>query len=332
MKWFKHFTDSLDDPFIQDLLDIYRSDGYLAYFGLIEIIAKENKDEITGKLRIKPIYLKRKTRISKNKLLNIYRFCEENDKLSIVVSNSIDTNFGGKQVEYWDFYLEKMLKIRDNHTGKSEDTDGIPAKVKKAVVERDKRTCRYCGKVSNSPRIMVIGLDVNKPIVASNLVVCCKPCRDKRESGLMTKEMHAYFKKVLKQIPLEAEVEVEVEAEADTEQKSKPKSPPPYKDIITFLNQTLGFTGNAGYRHNTEATRKKINARYAEGYTLDNFKAVIASKHKEWGSDPKMRGYLTPETLFGTKFQKYLVNCSNQNALPSRVPTAQDTLKRLEGL
>jgi hypothetical protein len=67
MKWFKHFSDSLDDPFIQELMDRFGHQGYVAYFGLIEIISKENGYELTGKLNIHPTYLKRKLRISKKK-------------------------------------------------------------------------------------------------------------------------------------------------------------------------------------------------------------------------------------------------------------------------
>lgn len=52
-------------------------------------------------------------------------------------------------------------------------------------------------------------------------------------------------------------------------------------------------------------------ARKNEGFTLDDFKTVIAKKAAEWGKEPEkgqkdMRPYLRPETLFGTKFESYL--------------------------
>ena len=44
----------------------------------------------------------------------------------------------------------------------------------------------------------------------------------------------------------------------------------------------------------------------AEGYTVEDFVAVIDKKCAEWLHDPKMRAYLRPETLFGSKFEGYL--------------------------
>ncbi|MFQ5330007.1 MAG: hypothetical protein ACE5D4_08490, partial [Thermodesulfobacteriota bacterium] len=86
MRWFKHFSDSLDDPFIQDLMDKFSHQGYVAFFGLIEIIAKENGSKLTGNLSISPSYLKRKTRISTAKLDKIFSFCH--DKKRFVFNKS----------------------------------------------------------------------------------------------------------------------------------------------------------------------------------------------------------------------------------------------------
>ena len=36
MKWFKHVSDSLDDPLIYDLMTEFGSDGYLVFFGVLE--------------------------------------------------------------------------------------------------------------------------------------------------------------------------------------------------------------------------------------------------------------------------------------------------------
>ena len=74
-----------------------------------------------------------------------------------------------------------------------------------------------------------------------------------------------------------------------------------YKDIVEYLNQKAGTK----YKHTTKATQRHINGRLAEGYTLDDFKAVINKKVAEW-KDTDMAKYLRPETLFGTKFEGYL--------------------------
>lgn len=81
----------------------------------------------------------------------------------------------------------------------------------------------------------------------------------------------------------------------------------PYNEIIEHLNLRVG----AKYRASNQNTRKIIQARFKEGYTLDDFKMVIDKKCVEWSNDPKMSQYLRPMTLFGTKFESYL----NQNVL-----------------
>lgn len=74
-----------------------------------------------------------------------------------------------------------------------------------------------------------------------------------------------------------------------------------YKSIINHLNEKSGMN----YRASSAATQKHINARLAEGYTLENFFSVIDKKCAEWkGTD--MEKYLRPETLFGSKFENYL--------------------------
>ena len=63
-----------------------------------------------------------------------------------------------------------------------------------------------------------------------------------------------------------------------------------------------------GYRSFIPLTNydKNINARLKEGHTLEDFKAVIDKKTKQWLNDEKMSSYLRPMTLFGTKFESYL--------------------------
>lgn len=76
----------------------------------------------------------------------------------------------------------------------------------------------------------------------------------------------------------------------------------PFSEIVDYLNERAGTS----YRNTSRKTRSLIHARVAEGYDLDDFKAVIDTMVSEWGNDPKMSAYLRPETLFGTKFESYL--------------------------
>lgn len=83
----------------------------------------------------------------------------------------------------------------------------------------------------------------------------------------------------------------------------KKKESPPYQEIINYLNEKAGKRFKVN-----DKTKAHINARVNDGYTLEDFRAVIEKKVAEWrGTD--MDKFLRPETLFGTKFEGYL----NQN-------------------
>lgn len=75
--------------------------------------------------------------------------------------------------------------------------------------------------------------------------------------------------------------------------------------ILAYLNGRLKTKYTL-----TDSVRAKINARFSEGCTVEDFITVIDTKAEEWiGTDAAK--YLRPETLFGTKFAGYL----NQRAV-----------------
>ena len=76
----------------------------------------------------------------------------------------------------------------------------------------------------------------------------------------------------------------------------------PYQDIVEYLN----LKANTKFRFTSEKTRKLIKARINENFTVEDFKTVIDNKCDEWLNDDKMKIYLRPETLFGSKFESYL--------------------------
>lgn len=76
------------------------------------------------------------------------------------------------------------------------------------------------------------------------------------------------------------------------------------KQVIRYLNdkkdskKPFEFTAtNLGY----------VEARLKEGFKLEDFKIVIDFKIDEWKNNDKMKKYIRPETLFGSKFNGYLV-------------------------
>lgn len=79
-------------------------------------------------------------------------------------------------------------------------------------------------------------------------------------------------------------------------------APLPYEEIVQYLNQKT----NKNFKHTSKVTQRHIRARLAEGFTVSDFKQVIDKKCSDWLRDQKMKEYLRPETLFGTKFESYL--------------------------
>jgi len=74
------------------------------------------------------------------------------------------------------------------------------------------------------------------------------------------------------------------------------------EEIVKYLNEKTG----SSFRPNTDATKKSISGRLNEGFTVEDFKAVIDNQVARWiGTDYEQ--YLTPNTLFSpSKFEKYL--------------------------
>ena len=82
-----------------------------------------------------------------------------------------------------------------------------------------------------------------------------------------------------------------------------------YIYIINYLNEKAGTS----YKHNIQKTKELIDARFKQGFTVEDFIKVIDKKVKEW-KGTKFEGYLRPITLFSNKFESYL----NQNVTQKR--------------
>ena len=106
MKWFKHISDSLDDPFIFDLCQECGPSGYYVFFGVLEMYAREFKVQDGFKLVLSLHYLCTKLAASRKQLIiKAIKFCSDNGKW--------DVKFEGKYVE---IYIPKFKKYLDEFT------------------------------------------------------------------------------------------------------------------------------------------------------------------------------------------------------------------------
>ena len=89
----------------------------------------------------------------------------------------------------------------------------------------------------------------------------------------------------------------------DTIVDSTNQQPNQVKQVLDHLNQITG----SKYKPETKSHAANINARLKD-HSVDELKAVIDFKFKEWGGDPKMAAYIRPSTLFQAgKFDGYLL-------------------------
>ena len=96
-------------------------------------------------------------------------------------------------------------------------------------------------------------------------------------------------------------------------------------EIIFYLNKKTG----KHYKVKTPKTVRLIRARLKEGFTVEDFKAVIEKKCDDWRGNEKMERYLRPETLFGTKFEGYLNETPN-NEKDYDIPEFEDLIDNYE--
>ncbi|MBF7154055.1 phage replisome organizer N-terminal domain-containing protein [Bacillus albus] len=130
-------------------------------------------------------------------------------------------------------------------------------------------------------------------------VTCNGEVTDKEEDKELDKEEDKDLKDIKEYSPDESQ-----------DKSSDKKDSIPYQEIIEYLNAEA----KTKYQHKSKKTRELINARWKEGFTLEDFKQVIDTKTTQWLNDPKMSIYLRPLTLFGNKFESYQnekVNKSN---------------------
>ena len=136
MKWFKHISDSLDDPFIFDLMTEFGCSGYVVFFGVIEIYSREFLRENQWKLVVSLSFLHQKLRVSPHKIKKIL---SKIYKWDVSFNDTQVSIFIPKFTELMDEWTIRKLGSHSGVTPKilSDDKD---IRYKSKELEKDKDT------------------------------------------------------------------------------------------------------------------------------------------------------------------------------------------------
>lgn len=101
----------------------------------------------------------------------------------------------------------------------------------------------------------------------------------------------------------------------------------PYQKIINYLNNET----SSAFRHTNQETKNYIKARWNEGHREEDFRAVVDVKKAEWINDSQMSVYLRPETLFGHRFESYLMQAQKADGGVNRLLDDAKSVLKYDG-
>jgi len=110
VKWFKHISDSLDDPFIFDLIDKFGGDGYMVFFGTLEVMSREFNVDNPGICTVSERFLTKKLQLSRQKLVKILNFCEKKERIFVKYDKGNLTLNCPKLKNIMDNWTQKVLR------------------------------------------------------------------------------------------------------------------------------------------------------------------------------------------------------------------------------
>jgi len=127
MKWFKHISDSLDDPFIFDLIKQHGADGYLVFFGTLEVYAREFKTHRGWKLDVSTDFLRSKLGYKdEQKMFSVLKSISDEKKWDININENRISIRVPKFNQLADTYTAR-LSSKSVRTHDAHSTDNVTA-------------------------------------------------------------------------------------------------------------------------------------------------------------------------------------------------------------
>ncbi len=116
MKWFKHLTGALNDNLIFEAIERFGGDGYLVFFGTLEIMADEFDVHNPGVSRISIKKLTQNFQLSRQKLVKILSFFDEKAKIKSIKNKSFFVSF---EKDHVIIKCSRLAELCDEHTRKT---------------------------------------------------------------------------------------------------------------------------------------------------------------------------------------------------------------------
>ena len=140
MKWFKHISDSADDPFIEELIFKFGYFGYAAFFIIIEVYAREFKPEPGWKLSCTLRHLMKKMQLTRReRMLNFLSSPKVLKKWDVVLEGDEVIIFIPKFLELLDETTLKKLRALAKKTGTKPEQNRTKDVDKDKDKDKDKR-------------------------------------------------------------------------------------------------------------------------------------------------------------------------------------------------
>lgn len=175
--------------------------------------------------------------------------------------------------------------------------------VGKSSTDADRKRAEY-NKIKRVGEISTIKTDKTPPEIEIEIEIE----KDIKLDIDINKEIHSELNNSAKQSSAYVFPNWLNQSSIDELKKVSPKNYPIYIPI-QYLNQ------ETGHAYKFIATHTKfIQARYKDGYTLEDFKKVIDTKVAQWKNNSQMAQYLRPKTLFSpSNFDSYLNEVPKQS-------------------
>jgi len=143
MKWFKHLSGSLNNSDIFEAIEKFGSDGYLVFFGTLELIADEFDPNNPGIYQISTKKLTKNLQLSRQKVIKILKYFHEKKRILIEEQGNYLLLNCPRLAELSDEYTKRQLKKISGQTPDECRDKLLPIEVEVEVeVDKDKTTSK----------------------------------------------------------------------------------------------------------------------------------------------------------------------------------------------